>query len=109
MCLLLAGMPLDRVAHVWSQKAGLHKLPTSCFPMKFHRSYAPEIHAALGENPSLERWREVFEKFLRRKIPVNKPNEFKWKLMRGYSCLMTQEEIAAVASECTYQYALERL
>ena len=43
MSLLLALMPLHRIKLVWSDKEKAWRLPTSAFPMKFHRSYAEEI------------------------------------------------------------------
>ena len=99
-------MPLDRVVQEWSDKLSIYKLPSSCGPMKFHRSYSPELHQALGATPSLDRWRDVFQNFLLKKIPVGKANEFKWVVKEGD--LMTPDEITDVVSLTTYQYSLER-
>ena len=108
ICLFLANMPLERVEQVWSTKLGNYNVPKTCCPSPFHRAYSRELHEALGATPSLERWREDFEKFLIKKIPVGEANGFKWKVKQGNACLMTLEEIASVVSQTTYQYALER-
>ena len=102
--LLLALMPLHRIALVWSPKEQKYWLPNSASAMKFHRSYWPKLAEHLGARSELWRWRDTFIAFLTTMIPEGSPNQFKWG---GF--WMTPREIADAVTEATYQYGMERM
>ena len=104
MEILLRFLPLCRVRHVRKGSTGKIELPNNAQILKFHRDYSKEIYRLLEGRYELWRWRQVFIRWLNKKIPQNGANHFKW--MRFW---MTSVEIECAVTEAVYHYGMERM
>ena len=105
--MLLAELPMDRVALRWFPAGRSFGLQFNATPAGFHRLYARRLRILLGENPDLHRWQEGTTEFLSAMCPPGKRNLFKWKDASHPDCdwVLSSPEISRIAFATCYRVA----
>ena len=105
--LLHHNLPMHSVAPVWKSKSRKWMPPTNATVFGFVRDYMGRFREWVGVNPSLWKWQEQTEGFLRRWCPAGKQNGFKWQDATREDGIwtLTAEECKQIAYVTTHQYA----